>query len=582
MYTLYLIGGDALDRPFPAYVGTEPYVFVCYAHADAAIVYADLNDLKEAGINLWYDEGISAGKSWRAEIAAAIASTSKLLFYISKSSLVSKHCLREVDYALTNDIEILPIYLDDSSLPGELELVLNRVHALFQSTDSMYLEHLVGAIREQTTISKLRTRAKAKRSWLPIAAIAIIVLASFVWIQRGDLFGNGEATTAATSSPTAFDEYLQGMELAERWDKDDNLDLAIELFQKAIELDPNFALAYARLGESLRIRYALTRDQIWLDEAIASVDEALRLNAGLAPVQVALGRLQVTRGNLDLAVAALEQALAIDPNDAAANAAMATVLVRLGRLEDAEMAFQKSISLEPDRLKTLDSYGNFLFRQSRFDEAARQWQTLVRLAPDHYSAFVNLGSAFSESGRTAEAITAYERAMDIKPAYMGYVNLGTVYARAARFEDAVEVYLKAIELDDSDWLAYGNLGYTYSWIDGKKSESAAAFERAIQLGEAARQENPRDPFVHSDLGLYYAKTGETEQAIQRAGSAIALSPDTGEIVAAAAEVYEVSGQRDKAIELARKSFGLGIERQHFMRNPDLAELMADSRMQIAH
>lgn len=54
-----------MDTPFPAYSGDQPYVFVCYAHADSDIVYPEMVWLREQGTNLWYDEGISAGKNWR-------------------------------------------------------------------------------------------------------------------------------------------------------------------------------------------------------------------------------------------------------------------------------------------------------------------------------------------------------------------------------------------------------------------------------------------------------------------------------------------------------------------------------------
>ena len=136
-----------MSKPFAAYRGAELYCFVCYAHKDSDNVYADLSLLNEKGIKLWYDEGIPAGSSWRAEIAGAIQGCSKLLFFISEASLTSSHCLREVDFAVNHDIDIVPVYLDDSVLPAELELVLNRVHALFRERDKMYMEHLLGALQ---------------------------------------------------------------------------------------------------------------------------------------------------------------------------------------------------------------------------------------------------------------------------------------------------------------------------------------------------------------------------------------------------------------------------------------------------
>jgi tetratricopeptide (TPR) repeat protein len=571
-----------MDKPLPAYSGTEPYVFVCYAHSDADKVYPDLIELNNQGINVWYDEGISGGKSWRAEIAEAIAGTDKVIFFISGKSLTSAHCLREVDYALKLDIEIVPVYLDDSSLPGELDLVLNRVQALFRETDSRYMEHLLGAIRKGTKTAPLGIAPKPRRrAWLSWTAAAAAALALVAWWQwDAPLTGNVSATGPA-GAPSAYSVYLDGLELMERWDKDDNLDKAIEMFRQACELEPDFALAFARLGEGLRIRYALTRDEAWLDEAAASVDEAVRLNADLAPVQVAMGRIHSTRGNFDLALNALQRALAIDPNDAVANQVIATIYERLGRLEDAEAAFRKSLSLDPERIATLDSYANFLFRQSRFDEAARHWQAVVSLAPDNYAALVNLGGALIETDRISEAITVYERANEIKPTYMAYSNLGTAYGRAQRFPEAVEAYQRAIEIDGSDWLAYGNLAQTYSQMEGMDQQAAATYTQAIELAEEARQQDPRDAFAPSDLAIYYARIGQNELAQQRLETATTLAPNSAEIVAAAAEAYEIMGERDLAVEFALQSLELGFSRRRLLRNPDLADLMADPRIQVS-
>ena len=67
--------------------------------------------------------------------------------------------------------------------------------------------------------------------------------------------------------------------------------------------------------------------------------------------------------------------------------------------------------------------------------------------------------------------------------------------------------------------------------------------------------------------------------MQRVETAIALSPDSSDILLAAGEAYEVIGQRDKAIELAQASLELGITVQRLRRNPALVDLMTDPRMQ---
>lgn len=128
-----------------AYKGDEPYVFVCYSHVDSGVVYDDLVMLGGRGVRAWYDEGISAGARWRAEIAGALEGSSRLIFYVSPASLGSPHCQREVDFALDRGVDILPVYLEPCELPSELALSLGSVQALFRYDDERYADRLVDA-----------------------------------------------------------------------------------------------------------------------------------------------------------------------------------------------------------------------------------------------------------------------------------------------------------------------------------------------------------------------------------------------------------------------------------------------------
>lgn len=568
-----------MSKPFAAYRGDESYIFVCYAHKDAGRVYEDLTQLHESGVNIWYDEGIPAGSSWRGEIAGAIQGASKLLFFISEASLVSSHCLREVDFAVNHDVEIVPVYLDDSTLSAELELVLNRVHALFREKDDRYIEHLLGALRGDGMRLTPLVRGKKSNNLAIGLGLAFIALLIFAWSPWSSAPGSRQGDTSVTG-PSGYNMYLEGLELLERWDKGDNLEIAIEKFRAATSLDPEFALAYARLARALQIQHALTRDDQWLQEAGAAANKAVSLNADLAPVQVSLGRVLAAQGNNDLAFAALEKGLAIDPNSVEANQAIAGAYSRLGRLEEAETHFKKAISLDPEDISSHDAYAHFLDDQSRYDEAIRHWQAVIRIAPDHFAALVNLGAALSDAGKNAEAISAYERAIELRPSYMAWSNLGTAYSAAARYDDAAQAYRQALSVDDSDWLVWGNLAYVYSWMGGEEEQATEAFARAIEMAEARRQQDPRDAWAPSDLGLYYAQTGRMELALQRTATALALAPANGSIHAAAAEVYELAGQRDQAVESVLTAIELGHARRHFQQNPETAALLDDPRLQL--
>lgn len=141
-----------MKKPIPAYKGDDSYIFVCYAHEDKATVYPELQWLHEQGINVWYDEGISAGKVWRVEIAAALQVASHFLYYVSHASIQSEHCNREVNYALDKGIEVIPVYLDEAQLTPDLALALNRVQALYRADDTRYRQHLLDGLGQSTEV----------------------------------------------------------------------------------------------------------------------------------------------------------------------------------------------------------------------------------------------------------------------------------------------------------------------------------------------------------------------------------------------------------------------------------------------
>ncbi len=461
---------------------------------------------------------------------------------------------------------------------GELLAALEMLDMKAVKASASKAPSAVGGIRSAVTarVSAWPPRGRM-RVGLVAAAIAILFVLTLLFRDR--IFsGDSAPKTSATLATTPYDKYLRGMELAKRWDKDGNLDQAVGLFTEVTQQDPDFALAWARLADVQRIRYVLTRNKAWLEEATKNANEAARRNAGLSPVQVVLGRLQATQGNIDVALASFEHALRIDANDADAHTAIARHYEELGRLKDADASYERAIALDPENAGNRDSYANYLFRQNRYDEAIRQWQVVVRSMPDNAVAHINLGSALSQEGKVAEAIAMFEKAIALNPNYMAYSNRGTAYFRAGRYQDAASSFERALKLDDSDSMVWGNLAAAYWYVPGRENEARQTFQRAVEMAEAARKRSPRDAYVHSDLATYYAKLKQPDLAKQRLQTALALAPDSPEICIVAAEVKETLGDRAGAIEAARRAVELGFPRQRLQRIRELSELLKDPGM----
>ena len=91
-----MISSADIPEPFESYSGEGPYVFVSYAHADKIPVYQSMREFKDAGVNLWYDEGIQPAGEWVEEIAHAIKRSSLFVVFVSPRSVDSRFVKSEV------------------------------------------------------------------------------------------------------------------------------------------------------------------------------------------------------------------------------------------------------------------------------------------------------------------------------------------------------------------------------------------------------------------------------------------------------------------------------------------------------
>jgi TolB-like protein len=194
-----------------AYRGDEPYTFVCWSHDDTTAVQQDLHLLANAGIRVWYDEGISAGRNWRSEIATRLEGATRILYYVSRASLASDHCNREINYALDNGCEVVPVYLEHVTLTPDLRVGLARVHALHRTEDPHYQRHLIEALAPSSATSDRELPApkprRSVRTRIAIALIALITVGGVsiaLWRQQAAPDHSRSATPAPSIAVLPF------------------------------------------------------------------------------------------------------------------------------------------------------------------------------------------------------------------------------------------------------------------------------------------------------------------------------------------------------------------------------------------
>ena len=168
-----------MDKPFSAYQGNDPYVFVCYDHDDAESVYREIAWLNNHGINLWYDEGISPGLEWTDALAGAIQGCSKVLYFVTRNSVTSEHCRKELNFAQEEAHDVVAVHLEPTEVPPGLRLSLNNRQAILRHelSDEHYHEELMQAAQAaagapRVPVSQPSTPAPRRGFRLAIAGFA--------------------------------------------------------------------------------------------------------------------------------------------------------------------------------------------------------------------------------------------------------------------------------------------------------------------------------------------------------------------------------------------------------------------------
>lgn len=123
--------------PFPAYSGSDPFIFVSYAHADSNRVYPEIKRLHDQGYNIWYDEGIAPGNEWLSDILEHLKACSLYIIFVTENSINSINVKKEFKYAINKKKKILPIYLEDFDeikMDDEWEYELHNIQGILKTT----------------------------------------------------------------------------------------------------------------------------------------------------------------------------------------------------------------------------------------------------------------------------------------------------------------------------------------------------------------------------------------------------------------------------------------------------------------
>ena len=368
--------------------------------------------------------------------------------------------------------------------------------------------------------------------------------------------------TKPTDNPDAYVLYLRGREYQTRPDNFlQDFRSAAHFYEQAIALDPNFALAHARLSAvTSQIYHWFEPTEANKQKAHAEAIESLRLQPNLGEGHSALG-LYLYYEEADYEGALREFALASKalPNDGDVGLYIAAVQRRRGHWAEAIAAYQRAEAIDPRNQVTLYDASQTYFGLRDWSNALRGLDRVLQLAPDSVNVKIQRGyTEFFAKGNTA----SIKAALESIPANVDPDGVVT-FARwdvslmdrdPAAAERALAV--SRLEVITSQPGVPLPKSYLQGCIDLVRNDTARAqtdFEAARPALEKTVADSPQDSTRRGQLGLLYAFMGRKEDALREGRRAVELKPLARDVIEGAvaqafqALIFARTGETDRAI-----------------------------------
>jgi tetratricopeptide (TPR) repeat protein len=185
-------------------------------------------------------------------------------------------------------------------------------------------------------------------------------------------------------------------------------DLAIDLYRRALAIDPNYAEAHYNWGTALK-------DQGREVEAAEKYRQAIRLRPTMADAHYNLGTVLQQLGQLRPAAAAYQEAIRLRPDLELAHNNLGNIYKLEGDLARAIECYERAIQLHPDQVEAFNNLGSVLQQQGQLDETIACYHRALKSKPDSAEAYSNLGTALQEQGKPARALACYQTSLRLQP-----------------------------------------------------------------------------------------------------------------------------------------------------------------------
>ena len=355
---------------------------------------------------------------------------------------------------------------------------------------------------------------------------------------------------APTDNLEAYDLYLRGLAAYGRFTQDGNAQ-ARQLFERAIALDPEYAVAYTYLGWT----HWIDGNWDWSprpqaeERALAAAQRAVALNDSLAGAHVLLGLVYLYKAQYEEATTEMERAIALDPNSAEAYVPLAAPLDFGKQPEVARESVEEALRHHPLYPGSyLFDFGIAYYQTGRYEKAIAFWEKSILRTPQDPLVHFDLALAYlnswiwhqSPEAQTLEQAVAHaQRAITLRDYWPGpHWVLSQVYVWQKRYEEA----LAEAEQAAAHWPyvgSYANLADVLNLV-GQPEKALAAVEQALRYGP------PDLAWPLTALGWAYYSQGRVEEAMNVQKRALGSDPRSIDGHFNMAILYGEADQEEKA------------------------------------